>query len=123
MLRRLATFVLLVPLSLNGLWMICAEDETAAETVSASAAIDASDAEGAEHCAQMCPIHQPEPGAICLISSNGDGTSLAAIFFVVAPPPAAETLTAAFVVRESVPEPAAQYSNPSLAGSTPPPKA
>jgi hypothetical protein len=119
MLRRLATLVLLVPLSLNGLWMLCAEEQAVSEPVD----IAAGTADVDPDCAKICPLHQPETGVICLISSNGDGISLAAILFVVAPPPAAENLNAALVVRESVPEKFTKYSNPSLAGLTPPPRA
>ncbi len=119
MLRQLATWVLLVPLSLNGLWMVCAEEEPPeAQVISA-----AGSPEVAAECGEMCPIENIAPGAICIISSSGEGSSLAAIFFGVAPPPATETLSAEFHVRESVPERSEIYFNPTLAGLTPPPKA
>ena len=120
MLRRLATLVLLIPLSLNGLWMLCADGETPstpAETPSQTAA-------AAPHCTKtICPLTQAPTGAICLISSNGDGSSIAAFMFAVAAPPAVETLTASIVLSDQVPEQPALYSNPTLSGLTPPPKA
>ena len=115
MLRQLATWVLLVPLSLNGLWMVCAEEEPPEAQVLSAA--------GSAECGEMCPIENIVPGAICTISSSGEGSSLAAIFFGVAPHPATETLSAEFHVRESVPERPEIYFNPTLASLTPPPKA
>jgi hypothetical protein len=71
----------------------------------------------------MCPIHQPQPGAICLISSNGDGVSLAAIFFAVTPPPTVETLTITNVFREPAAQQTTRYLDPTLDSLTPPPEA
>lgn len=119
MLRQLATLVFLVPLSLNGLWMVCAEEEPPeAQALSA-----AGSPEVTAECGEVCPIKNISPGAICIISSSGEGSSLAAIFFGVAPPPATETLSAEFHVRESVPERPEIYFNPTLADLDPPPKA
>jgi len=119
MLRRFATVVLLIPLSLNGLWMLCADGQTpseAAETPSQTAA--------AAHCTKtICPLNQPPTGAICLISSNGDGSSIAAFVFAVAAPPPVEKLAASIFVIDKAPEQPALYSNPTLSGLTPPPKA
>ncbi len=74
----------------------------------------------------MCPLQKSEkivPGAICIISSSGEGNSLAAIIFGVAPLPATASWSAEFQVIESVPEQPEIYINPSLAGHTPPPRA
>ncbi|HWP84771.1 MAG TPA: hypothetical protein VNN17_06245 [Terriglobia bacterium] len=135
MLRRLATLALMIPLSLNGLWMVCSDGATPkAATEGASAAVDAA------QCKKMCPLHAPEPetaqpgaapadralpvGAICLLTSGGEGSTIAAIYFVVAPPVAAEKLAAAVHQREVVPQlPAARYASPDLPGATPPPEA
>ncbi|MBI4478564.1 MAG: hypothetical protein HY651_00925 [Acidobacteria bacterium] len=120
MLRRLATFALLVPLFLNGLWMVCADGQSPSET----AATPAKAAEAAPHCTKaICPLEKPATGAICLISSNGDGSSIAAFMFAVAQPPAAESPLADAVVVAAIAEQPAIYENPTLSGSTPPPKA
>lgn len=119
MLQRIATVILLVPLFLNGLWMVCANEQAAADPVETASEM----AEAVPLCDKMCPVEKPTPGAICLISSNGGGASLVAILFVVAPPPANESLSPVFGTGGLLPEPSAIYSNPILAGNTPPPKA
>lgn len=133
MLRRMATFVLLVPLSLNGLWMLCAEESptVGAETAPPSA-------EASEHCKKMCPIPHAETetaplevpqsgegqtGAICLLSSNGDGASIDAIAFAVTMPAAVVTVASDLTVREFTTERAIFYGDPLLSGLTPPPRA
>lgn len=115
MLRRLATWVLVLPLSLNGLWMVCAEEEPPEAQALSTA-----------DCTEMCPIQKSEEialGAICIISSSGEGNSLTAIFFGVAPPPATASWQAEFQILESVTEQPEIYRSPSLAGLTPPPRA
>ena len=120
MIRRLATFALLVPLFLNGLWMVCADGQSPSEP----AATPTETAAAAPHCTKaICPLEKPATGAICLISSNGDGSSIAAFMFAVAQPPAAETLFADVVVVAVTAEQPAIYENPTLSGSTPPPRA
>jgi hypothetical protein len=132
MFRRIATFVLLVPLSLNGLWMVCAEPPEEAATTTPPA-------EPSEHCKKMCPLHQGkvdtelaavdtdsdmQPGAICLISSDGSGASISAFAFAVAPPPAAMvTIAADLTDRTFATDKPIFYGDPPLSGSTPPPKA
>jgi hypothetical protein len=99
--------------------MVCAEGEAASDAAPVASAATADNAV----CDKMCPLHQPETGAICLISSNGEGTSIAAVLFIVAPPLTVETAAPAFVARKAVAEVSSRYVDPSLAGSTPPPKA
>jgi len=115
MLRQIATWVLVVPLFLNGLWMLCAEEKPPEAQALSTA-----------DCTEMCPVQKSEeiaPGAICIISSSGEGNSLTAIFFGVAPPPATVSWLAEFQVLESVTEQPEIYRDPSLAGLTPPPRA
>ena len=147
MFRKLLSLMLLVPLSLNGLWMVCSE----ANAAEPSATHEPS-AVAALVCAgnSMCPLHKPAakadtpdnvgdsasddhaisasadmaPGAICLISPDGTGVSIAAIGFVYAPPVAAQ----AVVYNEqtsSIPVAAANcaYCDALLIHATPPPRA
>jgi hypothetical protein len=133
MLRRLATFVLLVPLSLNGLWMVCAEAPVEAANVPPSG-------KTGEQCKKMCPLHAApqdqsarmdtastgsamQPGSICLISSNGKGTAITAFAFAVTTPAAAVTVATDPGTGEVVPEILVSYADPPLPGFTPPPKA
>jgi hypothetical protein len=131
MFRRIATFVLLVPLSLNGLWMVCAEAPVEAASTPAT--------EPSEQCKKMCPIHQAQsestqlaaadadsgmqPGAICVISSDGTGTSIAAFAFAVTAPAAVVAVAEELIVSDSVSETVLSYADPPLMGLTPPPKA
>src|SRR5688500_11938262 len=50
MIRLIATFVLLIPLSLNGLRIVCEEPESAEAAAAAAAAA---------HCDTICPAHEP----------------------------------------------------------------
>ena len=120
MLRKLATLALLVPLSLNGLWMVCATGESAA-SVSATANLQS----GAKpHCKFMCPAQKPaQPGAICVLTANVDGSSIALFAVAVTTPAPLVTWTAPLTFAQYPQHPAVIYSDPSLASSNPPPEA
>ena len=119
MLRRFATLVLLVPLAFNGLWMVCAGEAAFPEPEKSSVASEAT-----PHCNTICPTQKPpETGAICLLSANGEGTSLAAFAFALAAPPVVVNVSATFTWGEWISEPPAFYLNPPLSGLTPPPRA
>ena len=133
MLRRLATLILVVPLLLNGLWMVCTDSPPSVGAVASAAS-----AEAPEHCNKICPIQKPEtdiaslevvpstgnaqPGAICFLGSNGDGTSIAALAFPVATPASVISVNASLRIRETTPGQPIFYFNPSLAIPTPPPR-
>lgn len=148
MFRKLLTFVLLVPLSLNGLWIVCAEAEASEAPPSPKpAASSASDTEAMPACAgaAMCPLHkaaaakdtsadtqekvsaqsQIEPtGAICLIAPDGKSTSIAAIGFLYAPPVAASDFGCpTAVILQAAENPSYVFSDALLPDDTPPPRA
>ena len=126
MLRRFATLVLLVPLSLNGLWMVCAESPTDSPVPDAPEAAPVDVASAVPHCSgAMCPIEKPaETGAICLLSSTGDGVSIAAFAFVVAAPAAAVSMIASEISVAAQSEFATTlYADASLNHTSPPPRA
>jgi hypothetical protein len=150
MIRRLLTAILAIPLSLNGLWMECAEAKAhgpAPATAAAQQPAQVAEAKPACQGNVMCPLHkpaqtasskqasQPEPaitantqqertGAICLLSPDGSGTSIAAIGFVYAPPAPVQALELTakvqLVSKEFV---AITYADASLPTATPPPRA
>jgi hypothetical protein len=120
MLRTLATFALAIPLSLNGLWMVCADGASAL----APASIPQTDAESSVPCKHLCPVEKPaQPGAICLLTASADGNSIAVYAVAVATPPAVAPFVVSFTLGESESEPALIYSNPFLSGLAPPPRA
>ena len=120
MLRRLATLLLVVPLSLNGLWMICATGGSAAP----AKALAASQPGTTEHCKFMCPAQQPaQSGTMCVLTASENGSSIALFAVAVATPPPLVTWTAPPRFVE-YPQPLAIiYSEPSLASIKPPPEA
>lgn len=116
MLRRLATWMLLIPLSFNGLWMMCADGGKAPQQAAAAA--------NNPKCKTMCPLEKPvESGAICVISSDGDGRSIAVFVFELALPAAMEHLLVPARVGYATAEQSARYRGPAPWNSTPPPKA
>src|ERR1051325_3422856 len=74
MFRHIATWVLLLPLSLNGLWMVC-ETAPGSQTASSAAATEtaqkpaekANDTQAMAHCKTMCPTTAKpnQTGSIC----------------------------------------------------------
>jgi hypothetical protein len=131
---RLATWLLFLPLSLNGVWMVCVE-----RSAPRSAETSAASAEAAGYCKEICPVRKPQgetasldsprpgdetqPGVICLVMPNGNGSWDAAFAFAVAPPVAFVSVMASPVISEATQEPPALYLNPSRTALTPPPKA
>lgn len=120
MLRRLATWILLIPLLSNGLWMLCADEGKAPAPAPQRAAAATENPK----CKTMCPLEKPvETGAICLISADGDGRSIAVFAFALAIPPAVESLVAPATFSYRTPEQTAKYRSPAPFHLTPPPKA
>ena len=116
--RKLAVFVLLVPISFNGLWMVCAGEE-----IPAGAPGEATQglAETAK-CSAMCVVEKPQPsGAICLITADDSKSSLAIFLFGGAVVQSEFSLARPFTAGQHLPELSRFYSDPALLGSTPPP--
>ena len=152
MFRRLLTLILLVPLSLNGLWVVCAEAGTPESTPTTEPQKAAGDESSEPVCAgaAMCPLHKAaaehaeteatpddaqdqltaqyhveQTGAMCLIfSPDGKSTSIAAIGFVYAPPAATVNLgTPQTIVLEVAETASSAYLDALSPGETPPPRA
>jgi hypothetical protein len=151
MIRRFLTLLLLLPLSLNGMWMVCAEAEASESAPPAAATPEGQAAASAVEPAcsgnVMCPLHKPtaqassgavpgdDPvmtassqgaasGAICLLSLDGASTSIAAVGFVYAPPAPALTFEAAEEIAAAPTEfSSITHADAPLANATPPPRA
>ena len=133
MLRKLAVWLLLIPLPFNGLWMVC-QDAPAAETESVnlfaqqmtgldSAQSASSESKDDSECVKECSMKKvADTGALCIVSADGKGSITISLFGVplIAPQIVVQPLVAA---AETVFEPANQYYNPTMAVISPPPKA
>ena len=131
--RTLLTLLLLVPLSLNGLWLVCADSATG----DSEPAVPATEvAKAVPECtgSAMCPLHTQasdkpteaaaQPGAICLISPDGKSSSLAAVGFIYAPPACAVSISFAEIVTFETSEyVSATYADAFISNATPPPRA
>jgi hypothetical protein len=135
MLRKIAIWLLLIPMPLNGLWVTCqdadskapkqdqatqaaADDNTNLLAMFASGAVDVDDSPA---CTKIC-ARDGRSGGFCLLSGESRNSFSIVVFGVALLPPA--------VALHSLP-PTAQiateltngYSNPSADGYTPPPRA
>jgi hypothetical protein len=149
MLRKIAVWLLLIPLPLNGLWMVCREAPPEAQKLSRSyagpdenlfdkfanlpvddtnAASAAENSPGDERdsstpeCSRICAIRSGAGGPTCLFAS-GAKASMTIIVFGVAVPPAQVEAIAAAPTNRSIAERADFYRSPNLGHFTPPPKA
>src|SRR5579883_2465691 len=83
MLRKLALWLLILPMPLNGLWMVCKDAPSEAPRPAQSSSADQPD-----DCTKICARkHQQAAGAICIISP-GDKSSINITVFGVAVLPA-----------------------------------
>jgi hypothetical protein len=99
-------------MSLNGLWLVCADAGTLAEPVKP---VD-------EQCKEIClKIRAAQLGTICILTTD-DGYSVAVFSVIVAPPLAPVDWTVSYTSSRLPPEAAAIYSNPLLSHATPPPE-
>ena len=117
--RKLVVFVLLLPLSLNGLWVVCAGGEAFA---GASEEETSGMAEGAD-CSEMCIMGKAKPnGPICLIAADGSKSSVSIFLLGVAVIPSEFSLVRPFIPERHIPEIYRFYLDPALFSSTPPPR-
>ncbi len=101
MLHKLVVFVLLLPLSLNGLWMVCAGGEAFA---GAGEEETSGMAEGAD-CSAMCILKKAKPnGPICLITADASKSSLTIFLLGVAVIPSEFSLVRPFTPERHISE-------------------
>jgi len=116
-LRTLALCFLALPLTLNGLWVICRDVPPAPKTQESVQSQSDDDALKAE-CERLCA----RQSSLCLISP-GDKTSITIIAFGVAVFPSDMQLSSPVVSCEPIAEPGSLHSDPSIAHPSPPPEA
>jgi hypothetical protein len=110
---KLAIWILLPAMLLNGLWMVCSTPDTDSP-MSAQEKAD---------CIRICAALEAEFGRICIIWPGGSKPSISVIDYGAAVLPA-EILVKPIVTNEQGPEEFfTSYGAPSLSDLTPPPKA
>jgi hypothetical protein len=119
-LRKLALCLLVLPLTLNGLWVICRDvppQPQTPESAQSQASNNNVDEQKAE-CEKLCA----RPSSLCLTSA-GDKTSVTIVVYGVAIFPAEVRVGLPSVARQTVAELGDLHSDPNLAHPSPPPKA
>jgi hypothetical protein len=119
-LRKLALCLLVLPLTLNGLWTICRDvpppllQQTSDSAQPQASSIDEQKAE----CERLCARHS----SLCLTSA-GDKTSVTIVVYGVAIFPGAVRVGLPSVTRYTVAGLRNLHSDPSIAHPSPPPRA
>jgi hypothetical protein len=149
MLRKIAVWLLLIPLPLNGLWMVCREappeagklsrsyagpdenlfdkfanlasDDGNALSADANSAGDERDSSTPE-CSRICAFRSGAGGPACLFASGAKASMTIVVFGVAVPPTQVETIAAA-ETSGAIAERADFYRSPNLGHFTPPPRA
>lgn len=117
LLRKLALFFLALPLTVNGLWMICPV-ATASSQEQASQQAQSSDADQQmSECEKFCA----RKSSLCL-SSTGDKVSMTVIVFGVAIFPAQVQLGMPTPSSERIVDNYKAYRSPSIRCPSPPPE-
>lgn len=119
-LRRLALCLLVLPLTLNGLWVLCRDVPPApnAQDSAQSQHSESAEDELKAECEKLCA----RQSSLCLISP-GDKTSLTIVIFGIAVFPSDMQISSPAVSREPVAELGGLHSDPSIAHPSPPPEA
>jgi hypothetical protein len=123
MLRKLAVWLFLIPISLNGLWMLCNDVPSQSQKPAESSSQTDADAKSSADCTKECSLQvAATEGSVCIISADNK-TSITIVVFGVAVIPPSVQLHQLVKSGEFVAEWPALYLDPSLAGSSPPPRA
>jgi hypothetical protein len=114
--RKLALCLLVLPLTLNGLWILCRDvpPEPQAPDSAQSSSIDQQKAE----CERLCA----RQSSLCL-TSGADKTSVTIIVYGVAVFPAEIQIGAPSLSRQILADLRDLHSDPSIAHPSPPPRA
>jgi hypothetical protein len=134
MIRRIALCLFLLPLALNGLWLICREapPETSLDTSPETSPKTSLDAQASEptqsaaekrkaECERICGLH-PGEGPLCLLTP-GNKTSLSIVILGSSILPAATTVRPPSVTRRTAPEFSVLHFDPCISDPAPPPRA
>jgi len=142
MIRRIAICLFLLPLALNGLWLICRDappetspearldtsSETSPETTPEATLVaqaseptqSAAEKRKAE-CERICGLH-PGEGPLCLLTP-GNKTSLSIVILGLSILPAATAVRPPAVTRRAALEFSVLHYDPCIADPAPPPRA
>jgi hypothetical protein len=111
---KLAIWILLPSMLLNGVWMVCSTPNTGDAPMSAEEKAD---------CIRICAALEAEFGRICIIWPSDTKASISVIDYGAAILPD-EIVVKPIVINEEVPADfSASYGDPVLSNLTPPPKA
>ncbi len=119
MLRNILGWFLLMPMLLNGLWVVCDDVPSKAAAAPVSQAMSEQEA----NCVQVCARLLVELGDICLIFPGDSKKSITVVDFGAADLTPEIQLQPPAGVKEFAAEMPVFYSVPSLSNHTPPPKA
>jgi len=114
MLRKLALFVLLPAMLLNGLWVVCPPQDGDDSPVTAKESAD---------CIRICAALEASLGTICLLFPGHSNASITVIDYGAAVLPDAVVVQPAGIDQQFEVALPASYGNPFLSNSTPPPRA
>ena len=111
---KLAIWILLPSMLLNGVWMVCSTPDTGGSPMSAQEKAD---------CVRICAALEAEFGRICIIWPSDTKPSISVIDYGAAILPD-EIVVKPIVTNEEVPADfSASHGDPLLSNLTPPPKA
>jgi len=117
-LHKLALGLLVLPLTLNGLWMICRDAPPQSQTQD-SAESQASDVDQQKaECERLCA----RQSSLCLTSA-GDKTSVTIVVYGIAIFPSEVQVSVPSASRQPVAELRDLHSDPNIAHPSPPPEA
>ena len=114
MLPRLVIWILLVPMLLNGLWMVCNP---------AGAADSPAHSRESADCIRICAALEAVLGRICLVLPGDAKASISIIDYGAATLPSEILLQPITTDEQLAAELSAPYGEPSLGNLTPPPRA
>jgi len=119
MLRKLVVVMLLLPLPLNGLWMVCGD----VRSIATQSPDPSAKPQDMAACTKMCPKEKPvTEGSVCLFTADTGNGSIMVVVFGVAVLPVQSLVHPPVLMSQFLPELSDYYSNPSLDQSTPPPR-
>jgi len=111
---KLAIWILLPSMLLNGLWMVCSTPNTGDSPISAQEKAD---------CVRICAALEAEFGRICIVWPGGTKPSISVIDYGAAVLPEEMLLQPVVTDEEVVANLPMSYGDPILSNLTPPPKA
>jgi hypothetical protein len=117
LLRKLTLSLLMLPLTLNGLWVLCRDVPSQPQTTDSAQSPASSADEQKEECERLCA----RQSSLCLTSA-GDKTSVTIIVFGVAIFPTEVQIGSPSVTRQTSAASHDFHSDPNIPHPSPPPR-